>query len=103
MEGSFGVVGGMPPSTSSSLPSPPPADTFPVSSPNGNWHLCSRRACSEQCQSHCTRGHGSVCHPSVMWPLEMVGSVDFVYLYLAVFSFGLFTAEPVKIKRSSRT
>ena len=59
----------MPPGTFSSSPAPAPEDTSPEYSPNGNWHLCSRRACREHCQSHSTRGHGSERHPYVPWPL----------------------------------
>ena len=69
---SVGIVGGMTPITSSSLPALPPVDTFPVSLPNGTWHICSRRACREQCQSHYARGHGSGGHPYVPWPLAVV-------------------------------
>ena len=67
----MGMVGGMPPSTYSYSPILPPEDNFPVSLKNWTWHLCSRRAFREHCQSHSDRGHGSGGLPSVPWPLDV--------------------------------
>ena len=71
----------MPPSTSSSYTAPPIEDTFPVSSPNGNWHLCSRLTCREHRQYHSSRGHGSGGHPSVPWPLMVALMMWILWLW----------------------
>ena len=75
------VVGGKPPDTYSSSPAPLLVDTFPVSSPNGTNHLCSQRACREQCQSHSARGHGSGGHPSFPLPLAVACRLGLLWLW----------------------
>ena len=71
----------MPPSTSPSLTATPPADTFPVSLPNGTWHLCSQRACREHFQYHSARDHGSGGHPYVPWPLLVAWPLWLLWLW----------------------
>ena len=66
------IFGRKPPSTSPSLPALTPVNTFQLSSPNGNWHLYSRRACREHYKSHSDRGQVSGVHPSVPYPLTLV-------------------------------
>ena len=76
-----GQLPSIPASTCSSLPAPPPVDTFLVSFLNETRYVCSRRACHEHCQSHYTRGPRLGGHPSVLCPLTVVWRLWLLWLW----------------------